>query len=181
MARSYVSFYFEYKSNRSACASYTCELLAGGITSAKVDRHLLFQCCLDVSGLYFQFFHRLLMHPIRTSRYTPMHRDDFHENVYTRIYEPQPLAEPDPIECHRSVSEQLSNFTSWLTLSTSLGALYMAMALGTLVDLERPQHSQDAHYYFQLGRAALSVDSIFEGQSVVALQALVRPKLRLQI
>lgn len=33
-----------------------------------------------------------------------MYRDDFQENVFSRIYEPQQLAEPDPIECHRSVT-----------------------------------------------------------------------------
>lgn len=52
--------------------------------------------------------------------------------------------------------------------------MYLVLALGTLVNLEIPQQSHDAHYYLQLGRAALAVDSIFEGQSVIALQALVR-------
>lgn len=52
--------------------------------------------------------------------------------------------------------------------------MYLVLALATLVDLDVPQQSHDAHYYLQLGRAALSVDSIFEGQSIIALQALVR-------
>ena len=47
------------------------------------------------------------------------------------------------------------------------------MAMGALLDLDRPPHSYDANYYYQLGRAALTVDSVFEEQSIPAIQALV--------
>ena len=46
------------------------------------------------------------------------------------------------------------------------------LAIGALLDLDAPAHSYDANHYYQLGRAALSVDSIFEEQSIPAIQAL---------
>jgi hypothetical protein len=48
----------------------------------------------------------------------------------------------------------------------------MMLAIGSLLDVEAPPHSYDANHYYQLGRAALSVDSIFEEQSIPAIQAL---------
>ena len=48
----------------------------------------------------------------------------------------------------------------------------MMLAIGALLDLDAPPHSYDANHYYQLGRAALSVDSIFEEQSIPAIQAL---------
>ena len=48
----------------------------------------------------------------------------------------------------------------------------MMLAIGALLDLEAPPHSYDANHYYQLGRAALSVDPIFEEQSIPAIQAL---------
>jgi hypothetical protein len=50
--------------------------------------------------------------------------------------------------------------------------VYMMLAIGSLLDLEAPPQSYDANHYYQLGRAALSVDSIFEEQSIPAIQAL---------
>jgi hypothetical protein len=48
----------------------------------------------------------------------------------------------------------------------------MMLAIGALLDLDAPAHSYDANHYYQLGRAALSVDSVFEEQSIPAIQAL---------
>lgn len=60
-------------------------------------------------------------------------------------------------------------------MSQRLSVLFLVMSMGVLMDLDRPPNSNDAHYYFQLGRAALALDSIFEDQSLTALQALVWP------
>lgn len=51
--------------------------------------------------------------------------------------------------------------------------MYMILALGALLDPDRPPNSYDANLYYQLGRAALGVDSLFEEQSIPAIQALV--------
>lgn len=48
----------------------------------------------------------------------------------------------------------------------------MMLAIGALLDLDAPPHSYDANHYYQLGRAALSVDSVLEEQSITAIQAL---------
>jgi hypothetical protein len=48
----------------------------------------------------------------------------------------------------------------------------MMFAFGALLDLEKPAYSKEANYYYQLARAALAVDSVFEEQSIPAIQAL---------
>ncbi len=54
-----------------------------------------------------------------------------------------------------------------------LAVLCFVLALGTLLDLEKPSLSAEAMRYYQLGRAALSVDSVLESQSIPAIQAVV--------
>jgi hypothetical protein len=49
----------------------------------------------------------------------------------------------------------------------------MALALGTLLDLERPAHSPESKQFYQLSRAALTLDSVLDEQSFPAIQALV--------
>lgn len=58
--------------------------------------------------------------------------------------------------------------------SHRLAVLYMVLALGTLLDLDKPSLSAEATRYYQLGRASLSLDSVLESQSIPAIQALVR-------
>ena len=67
----------------------------------------------------------------------------------------QSTSNPDPIKSHR------------------IAVMYMILALGALLDPDRPPNSYDANLYYQLGRAALGVDSLFEEQSIPAIQALV--------
>lgn len=57
--------------------------------------------------------------------------------------------------------------------SHRLAVMYLVLALGTLLDLERPSFSPEATRYYQLGRAALSLDSVLESPSIPAVQALV--------
>ncbi|KAA1468740.1 hypothetical protein DENSPDRAFT_834151 [Dentipellis sp. KUC8613] len=88
--------------------------------------------------------------------YTPIDQREFHDSIFLRIYDPHVVTpEHDPIASHR------------------LAVLYMILALGALLDLEKPANSYDATQYFQLGRAALALDSVFEEQSITAIQALV--------
>lgn len=54
-----------------------------------------------------------------------------------------------------------------------LAVLCFVLGLGALLDLEKPSLSAEAMRYYQLGRAALSLDSILESQSIPAIQALV--------
>ncbi|KAK7056210.1 hypothetical protein VNI00_002762 [Paramarasmius palmivorus] len=82
--------------------------------------------------------------------YTPITEDQFYDVVFRPVYEVQ-----DSVNGH------------------ILAILYMALAIGTLLDLSKPSHSPEAAHYYQLGRAALSMNSIFEEQSIHAIQALL--------
>ncbi|KAJ7646713.1 hypothetical protein FB45DRAFT_180259 [Roridomyces roridus] len=53
-----------------------------------------------------------------------------------------------------------------------MAVLYFICALGTLVDLDLEPYSLEADHYFDLGCAALSVNSLFEHQTVVTVRAL---------
>lgn len=59
------------------------------------------------------------------------------------------------------------------TGSHSLAVLYMILAIGTLLDLDKPAHSPESKKYYQLARAALALDPVLEGQSISGIQALV--------
>lgn len=91
-----------------------------------------------------------------TRRYTPIPEPEFYSAVFSRIYD-QPMGlDQDPIDSHR------------------LAVLYMVFALGTLFDLDKPYLSVEATQYYQAARAAVSVDSVLEHQTIPAIQALVR-------
>jgi hypothetical protein len=85
--------------------------------------------------------------------YTPISQTEFYDSVFRPIYEAD-TAFPD-IGSH------------------NLAIMYMVLAIGTLLDLDRQSHSHEATQYYELGRAALAVDSVFEEQSIPAIQALI--------
>jgi hypothetical protein len=83
---------------------------------------------------------------------------DFYHVVLRQIYEPHSF-----------------NETNELLESSNLAVLFMILALGTLFDPQMPPQSPEASQYYHLGRAALSLDSPLETQSIIVVQALVRP------
>ncbi|KAI0305961.1 hypothetical protein B0F90DRAFT_1808515 [Multifurca ochricompacta] len=87
--------------------------------------------------------------------YTPIEQSDFYGSIYNRVFDLEAGSDYDRIQSHR------------------IAVVYMMLAIGALLDLDAPPHSYDASHYYQLGRAALSVDSIFEEQSIPAIQALL--------
>ncbi|OSD03011.1 hypothetical protein PYCCODRAFT_1444750 [Trametes coccinea BRFM310] len=87
--------------------------------------------------------------------YTPIPEADFEENVFSRVYDQRIDTEPAALDAHQ------------------LAVLCLVLGLGALLDLEKPTLSAEAMRYYQLGRAALSMDSILESQSVPAIQALI--------
>ena len=88
-------------------------------------------------------------------RYHHITRAQFDESVFAYIYRPEPEADHDPLESHR------------------LSMLLIVMAVGVLVDLSVPAHSKQAAPLFQLSKAALSINSILEEPSILAIQSLV--------
>ena len=89
-------------------------------------------------------------------RYTPIPEAEFEDTIFSRIYDQRMETEPAPKDSHR------------------LAVFCLVLALGALLDLDKPSLSTDATRYYQLGRAVLSLDSILENQSIPAIQAVVR-------
>lgn len=87
--------------------------------------------------------------------YTPIPETEFYQTIFSRVYEQPPSADVEIIDSHR------------------LAVLFLVFALGTLLDLDLPSLNSEATTYYQLGRAALSLDSILESQSIPAIQALL--------
>lgn len=86
-------------------------------------------------------------------RYTPISEQEFMDTVFRPVY--------DPDGTYESIG------------SHSLAVLFMVLALGALLDLSQRAQCPEAMQYYQLGRVALSLDSILEEHSIPAIQALV--------
>ena len=86
-------------------------------------------------------------------RYTPISEEDLYETIFRQIYEPEPNFEPQS--------------------SQNIGVFCMVLAIGILLDLDKPAHSAEAMSYYHLARAALSIDSILDVQTIAGIQALV--------
>ncbi|KAI0741469.1 hypothetical protein C8Q80DRAFT_1109932 [Daedaleopsis nitida] len=86
--------------------------------------------------------------------YTPIPEAEF-EEIFSRVYDQRMESDPAPMDSHR------------------IAVLCLVLGLGALLDLDKPYLSAEAMRYYQLGRAALSLDSILESQSIPAIQALI--------
>ncbi|KAF9078127.1 fungal-specific transcription factor domain-containing protein [Rhodocollybia butyracea] len=85
--------------------------------------------------------------------YTPISKPEFYETVFRPIYD---------------ANAAFPNIGSH-----NLALMYMILAIGALLDFDQQSHSPAASRFYELGRAALAVDSVFEEQSIPAIQALV--------
>ena len=98
--------------------------------------------------------------------YHPVAKEEFDSLVFSRIYPYATSADsPSDNEVDRDAGSRESH---------RLGLLYIILAVGILVDLSRPSHDPSAIHYYQLAKAALSLDAIMEEPSITAIQALVR-------
>ncbi|KAG6864621.1 hypothetical protein C0991_008242 [Blastosporella zonata] len=86
--------------------------------------------------------------------YTPIPEKDFLESIFRPVYD-QEGAFQASVSAH------------------GLAVLLMILALGSLLDLDRPAHSPETMQYYQLARAALALDSVLEEQTIPGIQALV--------
>ncbi|TBU30737.1 hypothetical protein BD311DRAFT_754294 [Dichomitus squalens] len=87
--------------------------------------------------------------------YNPIPEAEFEDTIFSRIYGQRMETEPAPKDSHR------------------LAVFCLVLALGALLDLDKPALSAEATRYYQLGRAVLSLDSILENQSIPAIQAVI--------
>ncbi|PPQ94650.1 hypothetical protein CVT25_009381 [Psilocybe cyanescens] len=84
--------------------------------------------------------------------YTPITENDFNESVWQPIYELE---------------------GSYETVSAhNLAILFLVLAIGTLLDLDREAHSPEAMQFYHYGRAALSIDCVLEEQTIAGIQAM---------
>jgi hypothetical protein len=123
-----------------------------GKSAAKIICEIYFRhaawMCVPFFSLAFVFT------SLRNSfRYTPISEEDLHETIFRHIYDPEPNFEPQS--------------------SQNLGVFCMVLAIGILLDLDKPAHSAEAMSYYHLARAALSIDSILDVQTIAGIQALV--------
>lgn len=86
-------------------------------------------------------------------RYTPISQQDFSDTVFRPVYDEG--SGPETVDSH------------------SLAILFMVLALGTFLDLEKPAHDPESIHYYQLARAALALNSVLDDQTIPAIQALV--------
>lgn len=86
-------------------------------------------------------------------RYTPIAEKEFYDSIFQRLYNDDGY--------HDAISGH------------SLSVFFMVLALGALLDLDLPAHSPEAMQWYQVARAALSLDSVLEVQTIPGIQALV--------
>ncbi|KAF5383588.1 hypothetical protein D9615_003709 [Tricholomella constricta] len=86
--------------------------------------------------------------------YAPITENDFLETIFRPMYEQDGIGQ--------------SSVTSH-----NLAVLLLVLAIGSLLDLDRPAHSPESMHYYQLGRAALALDSVIEEQTIPGIQALL--------
>ncbi|KAI0766121.1 fungal-specific transcription factor domain-containing protein [Trametes elegans] len=92
----------------------------------------------------------------------PIKRDELINDVLVPIY--NCVKDPQKNSYHRdSESERCPHL---------LAVLYFVFALGSLVDLTLPPCSAEAELYYRLGRAALSLRSVFDSPEIETVQAL---------
>ncbi|KAI0741388.1 fungal-specific transcription factor domain-containing protein [Daedaleopsis nitida] len=95
----------------------------------------------------------------------PIKRDELIDDVLVPIYNCR--KDPTKNSYHRDGSDDEGKCP--ITLAT----LFFVFALGSLVDLTLPPCSAEAELYYRLGRAALSLRSIFDSPEIETVQALL--------
>lgn len=89
-------------------------------------------------------------------RYTAISEQDFKEQIFSHFYENNSTAEQNPLEAHK------------------LALLFFVFALGKLTDpRSRDLSTQESMKYFQVGRAALTLNQALETPSIPLLQGLL--------
>ncbi|OBZ73747.1 putative transcriptional regulatory protein C1F7.11c [Grifola frondosa] len=94
----------------------------------------------------------------------PIKRDELVDDILTPIYN----ALKDPTKPGYRRNNLDGNRCPHL-----LAVLYLVLALGALVDLTLPSCSAEAETYYRLGRAALSLRSIFDSPEIETVQGVI--------
>lgn len=90
-----------------------------------------------------------------SSRYTPIPKAEFRQLVFQNIYSSgSPLYD-------RSLPDH------------GLAIMFLVLALGTLMDPTKEARNKESLYWYNLGRASLSLETILEKHSMSGIQAMV--------
>lgn len=90
-------------------------------------------------------------------------RDELVDEILTPLY-----------NLHSGNGERLQGEPSNEGISAhKIALLFLVLALGALVDLTIPADSEESERYYDLGRAALSVYSVFTSSETVTVQGLL--------
>jgi hypothetical protein len=97
-----------------------------------------------------------------TWAFRPIKREELINDILTPIY--------------RSIKERQHDRTALYSVSShKLAVLCLVFSIGALLDLLLPPWSDEAEHYFHLGRAALSLGSVFESPEIYTVQAVSNP------
>ncbi|KIJ50315.1 hypothetical protein M422DRAFT_777084 [Sphaerobolus stellatus SS14] len=97
----------------------------------------------------------------------PISHHQFTKHIYTYFFPPShPHSSPH-------TSTPISERTLVKADAHKLGLLFMIMALGALTDLRLAKLSAEAEKWYQLGRAALTIDPICDNTSIAGLQTML--------
>ena len=96
--------------------------------------------------------------------YHPVTKEQFDEEIFVRVYPFATSDSPIDADTDRDTGSRESH---------RLALLFIILAVGVLVDLKRNSHDSVAINYFQLSKAAMSIDSVMDEPSIPAIQALV--------
>ncbi|EKM81461.1 hypothetical protein AGABI1DRAFT_54232 [Agaricus bisporus var. burnettii JB137-S8] len=104
--------------------------------------------------------------------YRPVKREELFDSILPRTYSSlqstAQAAEPSPqlgeLPREQNVPESLRPH--------ELAMLFFIFALGALLDLNLPPYNAEAEYFYELGRAALSLKAVYESPSIDTVRAM---------
>ena len=96
--------------------------------------------------------------------FRPVKRDELINEILIPVY--KSVNDPEKFAYHRKSDSESGRCPHLLAV------LYMVLAVGALVDLTLPACSAEAEKYYRLGRAALSLRSVFDSPELETVQAV---------
>lgn len=105
--------------------------------------------------------------------YRPVKREELFNVILPRTYSSTQTSSSIPNES----SPQPSQYPEEYNVNDNsrpheLATLFFIFALGALLDLNLPPYNPEAEHYYDLGRAALSLQAVYESPSVDTVQAM---------
>lgn len=106
--------------------------------------------------------------------FRPIKRDELFDTLLPGVYNAAAGRRAVRLDDGSSPSSDFEEGHSNMKRSTphALASLYFIFSLGALLDLERPPFNSDAERFCDLGRAGLSLRSVYESANMDTVQAM---------